>query len=101
MRNCLFGWCEQSQKVRQSLAERGVIEKLSCELAELRTVPEINEVSPYTFVIASMLYHSRCNVLIHLQFILQVCRKQFRSVEAKGLRSSLAPACVVWKKIFI
>lgn len=45
MRNCLFGWCEHSQDIRQVLAERGVIEKLACELGELRTIPEIDEVS--------------------------------------------------------
>ena len=45
MRNCLLDWCEYSQKVRQSLAERGVIQKVACELGELRIVPEITEVS--------------------------------------------------------
>ena len=48
MRNCLLDWCEYSQKVRQSLAERGVIQKVASELGELRIVPEITEVSHFS-----------------------------------------------------
>ena len=48
IRNCLLDWCEYSQKVRQSLAEGGVIQKVAWELGELRIVPEITEVSHFS-----------------------------------------------------
>ena len=35
----------EEEVLSQVLAERGVIEKLACELGELRTIPEIDEVS--------------------------------------------------------